>query len=183
MSLSRNQTLATLALAIAALLGLAFVTKGVLDTKNNGRQALDGQQETYDDLLVRVNERVPGFGGMFIDSNGRLAVYLLDPAQLPAARSAIEAVFGPSSVPPAGVRALRGQYSISQLKQWFDHANTLLEMPGVAMVDLDEGKNRLTVGMEDASKVRQVEQALGRLGVPRECVNIEVTGPIVPLRP
>jgi hypothetical protein len=171
MRLSRNETLATLAFAIASLLGLAFVTKG--------RQALDSQQKTYDDLLVRVSERVPGFGGMFVDSDGRLAVYLLDPAQLPAARSAIEAVFGPSSVPPAGVRALRGQYSISQLKQWFDYANALLEMPGVAMVDLDDGKNRLMVGVEDASQVRQVEQGLGMLGVPRESVNIEVTGPIV----
>jgi hypothetical protein len=175
MRLSRNQTLATLIFAIAALLGLAFVTKG--------RQVLNGQQETYDDFLVRVNERVSGFGGMFIDSDGRLAVYLLDPAQLPEARAAIEAVFGPSSVPPAGVRAVRGQYSISQLKQWFDYANVLLEMSGVATLDLDEGKNRLTVGVEDASKVHQVEQALGRLGIARESVNIDVTGPIVPRRP
>ena len=175
MSLSRNQTLATLTFAIAALLGLAFVTKG--------RQALNGQQETYDDFLVRVNERVPGFGGMFIDSDGRLAVYLIDPGLLPEARAAIEAVFGPSSVPPAGVRAVRGQYSIFQLKHWFDYANALLEMPGVAMVDLDEGKNRLTVGVEDTLKVRQVEQALGRLGVPRDSVNIDVLGPIVPRRP
>jgi hypothetical protein len=141
------------------------------------------QQESYDDLLLRVNERVPGFGGMFIDSEGRLAVYLLDPVQLPAARSAIEAVFGPSTIPAAGIRALQGQYSILQLKEWFDRANTLLEMPGVSMTDLDEGKNRVTVGVEDASKVRQVEQSVGKLGIPCEAVNIEVTGPIVPRRP
>jgi len=135
---------------------------------------------THDDLLIQVNERVPGFGGMFIDSSGQLAIYLLDPAELPAARSAIEHVFGPSSIPPAGVRALQGQYSISQLKQWFDQANTLLERRGVVMIDIDEGKNRLLVGVEDASTIRQVEQKLRRLGVPRASVNIEVTGPIVP---
>jgi hypothetical protein len=56
-------------------------------------------------------------------------------------------------------------------------------MPGVAMVDLDEGKNRLTVGVEDASKVRQVERALDKLGVPRDGITIEVMGPIVPLHP
>jgi hypothetical protein len=30
--------------------------------------------ERYDDLLVRVEQQVPGFGGMFMDREGRLAV-------------------------------------------------------------------------------------------------------------
>ena len=34
--------------------------------------------DRYDDLLVRVEQQVPGFGGMFVDREGRLAVYLLD---------------------------------------------------------------------------------------------------------
>src|SRR5438128_6497029 len=72
--------------------------------------------ETYDDLLVRVEKKAPGFGGMFIDSDGRLAVYLRDRSQLPAARSAIESVFGSSRVPAAGMRSLQGQYAVSQLK-------------------------------------------------------------------
>ena len=47
--------------------------------------------QTYDDLLVRVDEQAPGFGGMFIDADGRLAVYLLDTSQLRATRAAIDA--------------------------------------------------------------------------------------------
>ena len=59
----------------------------------------------HDDLLLRVERMAPGFGGMFIDPNGRLAVYLLDPSQLSAARSAIEAVFVPGLTAHGGVMA------------------------------------------------------------------------------
>jgi hypothetical protein len=137
--------------------------------------------ETYDDLLVRVEERARGFGGMFVDADGRLAVYLLDPSQLSAARAAIEAVFGPDRVPPAGVRALQGQYSVSELKRWTERAAPVLQMPGVTMVDLDEAKNRVAIGVEDDSDTRAVEQALPQLNIPREAVEIQVTERIKPL--
>jgi hypothetical protein len=139
--------------------------------------------ETFDDLLGRVEARAPGFGGMFIDREGRLVVYLLDTTQLPAARSAIEAVFGSSQVPAAGVRALQGQYRISQLKLWTERAGAVLKMPGVTMVDLDEAKNRVTIGVEDGSRTRAVEQLLSSLKVPRKAVVIQVTGQIRPLDP
>ncbi len=138
--------------------------------------------ETHDDLLVRVDERVPGFGGMFIDSDGRLTVYLLDTARLPAARSAIEAIFGSSHVPAAGVRAVQGQYTVSQLKAWTERAGTVLKMPGVTLVDLDEAQNRVAIGVEDGSRTRAVEQRLSSLKIPREAVVIQVTGRIRPLR-
>ena len=120
---------------------------------------------------------------MFIGSDGRLAVYLLDTTQLPAARSAIEAVFGPNLVPAAGVRALQGQYAVSQLKAWTERAGAVLKMPGVTMVDLDEAKNRVAIGIEERARTRAVEQELSSLGVPRKAVVIEVTGPIKPVNP
>jgi len=137
--------------------------------------------ETYDELLVRVEEKARGFGGMFIDPDGRLAIYLLDPSELPAARSAIEAVFGADRVPAAGLRALQGQYTVSELKQWTERAAAVLGMPGVTMVDLDEAKNRVAIGVENESSTRTVEQALPPLGIPREAVAIQVTGQIEPL--
>jgi hypothetical protein len=136
---------------------------------------------TYDDLLLRVDEQVPGFGGMFIDSDGRLAVYLLDVSQLAVTRAAIESVFGSNRVPAAGVRAVQGQYSVSQLKAWSERAAGLLRTPGVTVVDLDEGKNRVMVGIEAADRMRVVSRALSSLRVPRDAVVIQVTGPIRPV--
>jgi hypothetical protein len=139
--------------------------------------------ESYDELLARVEERAPGFGGMFIGQDGRLAVYLLDKSQLAAARSAIEIVFGAERLPASGVRALRGQYTVSQLKRWAERATEMLEVSGVTMVDLDEAKNRVAIGIEDNSRTRTVEQALVSLGIPRKAVVIAVTGQIRPLKP
>jgi hypothetical protein len=137
--------------------------------------------ESYDDLLVRVEEQAPGFGGMFIDPDGQLAVYLLDPSQLAAARSAIEAVFGADRVSAAGVRALQGRYVVSQLKGWTELATALLELPGVTAVDLDETRNLVAIGVEDDSKTPALEQALSGLAIPPEAVVIEVTGEIRPV--
>jgi hypothetical protein len=134
--------------------------------------------ETQDDLLVRVEKRVPGFGGMFVDAEGRLTVYLLDTSQLAAARAAIEFVFGPGRVPAAGIRAVRGRYSVSQLKMWMERGGDVLSVPGVTLVDLDEASNRVAIGVDDRTRIRAVEQALASLKVPREAVVIQVTGPI-----
>ncbi len=165
--------------AIAAGAGVSAPES--LAAADAGLQQPSTRMETYDDLLVRVEKQAPGFGGMYIDPDGRLAVYLLDPAQLPAARSAIEAVFGSNRVPAAGVRAVQGQYAVSQLKAWTERAATVLKLPGVAFVDLDEAKNRVAIGVEDDSRRQSVEEALRSLKIPREAMLIDVTGPIRPI--
>jgi hypothetical protein len=137
--------------------------------------------ETWDDRLIKVEKSAPGFGGMFTGEDGQLVVYLLDPSQIAVAREAIKAVFGPSQVPAAGIRAVRGKYTVSQLKSWSDRANQLLQIPGVVMVDLDEGRNLVTVGVEEESRVGSVEKALGRLRIPRQAVVIASKGRIVPM--
>ena len=137
--------------------------------------------ESVDDLLVRVEEQAPGFGGMLIDADGRLAVYVLKPSQLGAARSAIEAVFGADHVPEKGVRALQGRYVVSQLKRWMELAARVLGLPGVTAVHLDEARNGVAIGVEDDSRRQAVEEALSGLAIPREAVVIEVTGEILPL--
>jgi hypothetical protein len=160
---------------------LLLAGAAVVMTEAAGAGQESSRMVTYDDLLVRVDERAPGFGGMFIDADGRLAVYLLDTSKLPATRTAIETVFGSSSGLPAEMRAVQGQYSISQLKTWTDRAAALLAMDGVTMVDLDEGKNRVTVGIVDDSQTAAVEQALSSLDIPRAAVVITLTGEIKPV--
>jgi hypothetical protein len=139
--------------------------------------------ESWDDRLLRVEKSAPGFGGMFTGEDGQLVVYLLDPTTLTTARAAIESVFGPSSVPKAGIRAVRGQYTISQLKRWSERGNKLLEMPGVVIVDLDEGRNRVMIGLEDETRMPSVVKRLRSLRIPREAVILEVKGRILQLEP
>jgi hypothetical protein len=173
---------------IVALLWLAGVIIAGIDVRTEASDFATpsrcqdaGRMENYDDLLVRVEQQVPGFGGMFRDRDGRLAVYLLEKSQLGAARVAIEAVFGADSVPAAGVRALQGQYVVSQLKSWTEMAASILELPGVIAVDLDEAKNRVAIGVEHKSRTRAVEQALSAIAIPRHAVTIQVMEKIRPV--
>lgn len=137
--------------------------------------------ETHDDLLLRIERIAPGFGGMFIDRDGRLTVYLIDSAQLPAARAAIESVFGPGVIPAAGLRAAAGQYTVSQLAAWTQQVARTLELPGITLVDLDEARNRVAIGIDHSSKARAVEQVLGSMNIPLAAVVIDITDPIRPV--
>jgi hypothetical protein len=144
-------------------------------------QQSETRMPTYDELLLQVDKQAPGFGGMFIESDGRLAVYMLDTTRQAVTRAAIELVFGKDRVPAAGMRAVKGQYSISQLKGWADRAGRLLTVPGVTIVDMDEGKNRVVVGIDSADRTRAVSRELSSLRIPRNAVLIEVIGPIKPV--
>ncbi len=173
---------AALALAIVTTEGIGL-RPGTTVFATQPRSQEIGRMERYDDRLVRVEQQVPGFGGMFVDREGRLAVYLLDKSQLGAARAAIEAVFGGDSVPTAGVRALQGQYVVSELKAWSEMAGAVLELPGVTAVDLDEARNRVAIGIEHKSRTRAVERALSAIAIPRQAVTIQVTEKIRQVRP
>ncbi len=151
-------------------LGLFFLASGTLI---GFQEATSGPMKTYDERLIEVEKKVPGFGGMFLGEDGRLAVYLLDPSRITEAQAAIVSVFGASYIPAAGVRALQGRYAVSELKRWAERANALLEIRGVTIVDLDESRNLVAIGLEDASKRAAVEQRLKALGIPREAVAVE----------
>ena len=148
------------------------------DNSSLSKTIEDGQ--TIDDLFAEVAKQVPAFGGMFIDSQGHLSVYLLDPTQKAAAESAIASIFGKDRIPVNGILVLQGQYGFLQLKEWFDRANALLAISGVTLVDIDESKNRLKIGLENIEARSRVGQALVRINVPREAVNFEETGALEP---
>jgi hypothetical protein len=140
------------------------------------------KMETHDDLLLRVERGASGFGGMYVDKDGQLAVYLTDSSQLPAARAAIVAVFGPAAVPAAGIRAVAGQYTLSQLAAWRKRATRVMQLPGVVFVDLDEAKNRVAIGVDGVSRTEAVQKMLTSLEIPARAVRVEVTDPIDPVK-
>ena len=167
--------------AVAAL--AAVVLPRVIVTAREAPSQDVTSMETHDDLLLRVERAAPGFGGMFIDRDGRLTVYLMDGAQLPAARAAIESVFGPGVIPAAGLRAAAGQYTVSQLAAWTQQAARVMELPGVTLVDLDEARNRVAIGVDHSSKTQAVQQVLGSMNIPLAAVVIDITDPIRPVDP
>ena len=167
--------------AVAALAAV-FLPRVIVTTREVPSQDVTSM-ETHDDLLLRIERAAPGFGGMFVERDGRLTVYLMDSAQLPAARAAIEALFGTGAIPAAGLHAVAGQYTVSQLAVWTRQAAGVMELPGVTFVDMDEARNRVAIGVDDSSKTRAVQQVLASLDIPRAAVVVEITDPVLPVDP
>jgi hypothetical protein len=168
---------------ITCLGAAAFVVLPAIVTARGTQSQDTKKMETHDDLLLRVERAAPGFGGMYVERDGRLAVYLTDGSQLPAARAAIVAVFGPAAIPAAGMRAVAGQYTLSQLAAWTKRASGVMELPGVVFVDLDEAKNRVAIGIDGRSRTEAVQKMLTSLEIPRGAVVVEITDPVEPLAP
>ena len=172
-------TFLIMCMAVAALAAV-FLPRVIVTAREAPSQDVTSM-ETHDDLLLRVERAAPGFGGMFVDRDGRLTVYLMDSAQLPAARAAIESVFGSGAIPAAGLRAAAGPYTVSQLAAWTQQATRVLDLPGVVLVDLDEARNRVAIGVDDSSKAQAVQQVLRSLNIPLGAVVIDITDAIRPL--
>lgn len=84
-------------------------------------------------------------------------------------------------MPAAGLRAVQGQFTASQLAAWTRRASAVLRFSGVAFVDLDDARNRVAIGVEHRSRVKAVEKALASLKVPRAAVVIDLTAAIRPV--
>ena len=172
-----NALLTGIGVALSLVFTLSFISNSL---GGQGKPAKASKMESYDDLLIQVERKAPGFGGMYTAEDGQLVVYLLDPSTLNTARSAIESIFGHSIVPAAGVRSIKGRYIVSQLKGWADRATELLAKPGVVAVDLDEARNRVTIGLEKTANKAGVYKALHSLGIPAEATLLKEMDPVQP---
>jgi hypothetical protein len=127
---------------------------------------------TFDDELSRMADQIPGFGGLYYDEKGLPHVYLTD-----TSRAATVQALG------SDVRIHQGDYDFRQLQQWKDALLDLLARPDVVLIDADESKNRVRVGLNKevtslTSKSAALETALANAGVPADAVIFEEVPPI-----
>jgi hypothetical protein len=133
-----------------------------------------------DHRFAEVAKQAPAFGGMFLDGNATLQVYLTDRTQEAAARQAISAVFGPD-VLTNGMKVLDGENGFLQLAEWYVKAHDLLPtMAEVNLLDIDEARNRIVIGVETKQWVPKVESLLAQLGIPARAVIVEEVEDAIP---
>jgi len=126
-----------------------------------------------------LGRSVPGFGGFFLDASGTPTAYLIDSGQRGAAMRALAPWFGAEGLDPGQLRVLRGEFEYDRLERWFDAiAPEALAVPGAVFVDVDEGSNRLRIGVENAFAASGVRSALAARGIPSSAVIVEQTEPI-----
>lgn len=139
---------------------------------------------TPNEYLLAVGELEPGFGGFFFDE-GRLHIYLLAADTATQAekdrvvRSLVrvygEGLLEQAQPPPT---FLRGDYGMVDLYTWYGRLDKVFALEvtqgvEVSFTDLDEGRNRLAVGVLDAEMAPALQRGLSQLGIPVEAVLIE----------
>ncbi len=120
---------------------------------------------TFDDKLVKIGELAPGFGGMYFDDKGALQVYMKNAADLRSAdamkaaqaqvSSAIASVLGADFLAQNAVRKgraqelniIKGDYDVVELAKWKKSVGPALDGQEIVFVDLDERRNRVTIGV------------------------------------
>ncbi|MGB9367045.1 MAG: hypothetical protein WCE79_13645 [Xanthobacteraceae bacterium] len=136
--------------------------------------------QTLDDLFLAVAARVPQFGGLYVARDKALQVVLTDTSAsvVEAARQAVNEVFGPERIREGGFHPVQGRYNFPQLHDMHMRARGVLAVPGVVLLDADERRNRLKVGLSRLDVQPTVEAKLAALGIPLEAVIFEQQAPM-----
>jgi len=123
-----------------------------------------------------VSDVIPEFAGYFID-DGRLVAILTDLTQAPATRTVLAATVQrlrydiPSLALDVVVR--KGDYTFEQLRVWRDRIYQRWP-DGMVLLDLDEGENRVEVGIDNERSRSAIMEGLQQLGVPALAVQVRV---------
>ncbi len=77
------------------------------------------------------------------------------------------------------LQVLQADYDYLQLNDWFTRAvPEVLAVPGAVFADVDEGSNRLRLGVETGQADRGVRGVLSRLAIPSAAIVVERAEPI-----
>jgi hypothetical protein len=157
----------------------AFAFFAVLASTLVGTASVATAAVSLDDRLAAVGDEAPSFGGMYVnDRTDVLHVYLSGAADPSRAEEAIRQAF-PGQDLPREVQVERGRYSFKQLDAWNERlTERVLGLRGVVQTDVDDAKNRLTIGVKNADGRARVQRQLSTGGIPHNAVRIERMAPI-----
>jgi hypothetical protein len=137
-----------------------------------------------DEEFVALSKAVPGrFGGYFYGPNDQLTVYLVDLRQrhaalgvlLPALHRRYPRNPQRGHPDPRSIRFLQGQYDFGELARWRNVVDqNRLRFHGIVSTDVDEARNRVVLGVEDAAAQADVRARLTAFGIPGGAVVVEV---------
>jgi len=139
------------------------------------------------DEMLRLEAKLPGFGGWYIDSTGQVVAYMKASAgtSLTLVRETIYQTYAarPESVvrkimaPAYHAKIIGGDYTLSELIAIENRiANPRVPIPGFTGVGTSLFLNRVKVGFRDTASVCAGVAAITSMGVPRAAIIPEVWG-------
>lgn len=138
-------------------------------------QGLAEMPSILDQEYARIAERVPGFGGLYLDERGTAHVYLQDLSYAGEVQGLSERV-----------EVHQGDYDFRDLCAWKSELRQLLARPGMLALDIDEARNRLVIVAEPgyAPRLRlELRELLRPTSVPVAAVLVDAGGPMDPDAP
>lgn len=137
-----------------------------------------------DDYLYDIAREVPSYGGHQMDGKGNFMVWTTDLNDAHVLRRAIRSriadhrIFTLANEIPPSIDVYPAAYTLLQLGAWRDVLFEAYREIGWSMLDLDEGRNRVSLGVKggtDYSRDSELRRRIESLGIPWDAINIVVT--------
>ena len=176
----------TIALAAATILGACTQPGEPTVSPQSAAQAarvpraLRPHGRGIEDVFLRLERTVPGFGGFFKDSSGTINVFVRGADHRSAAIAAVAAwaqadADALGAAKPAPIIAREGQFAFSELVAWqgqiYDSATPA---DGIELIDADEAHNRVRVMVRTADGLPRIAHLAASLGIPQTALMAEV---------
>jgi hypothetical protein len=143
-----------------------------------GRSASSVASDPVPDQLA-VAQVVPGFGGYYLDADGRPVARLVDSSRRADAEAALAGFLSDRGFSASDLRIASATYDYTQLDSWHNASwPAALAVSGAVFSDIDEGANRLRFGAVDAAAALNVAAAVAAAGVPQGAFSVELSAPI-----
>lgn len=126
-----------------------------------------------------ITESVPEFAGYVLEGDD-VVVYVTNPSRAAVIRPLVERAFQERRRAIQNILIRQVQYTFWQLRDWRDVATAqILPLEDPVSIDLNEGRNRLGIGLAHGGGRAAVESKLAELGIPLEAVFFEITGRVI----
>ncbi len=131
---------------------------------------------TFDDVFANISRTsVPGFAGYYVENDSNIVLMLVDTTQLAAATSFVSLERVRMRLPAArSVTVRHATFDFATLKSWGDALAPLVGRNGVYMLDIDEVRNRVWIGVADVLAATSVQRRASELALPPDAVQIEM---------
>lgn len=170
-------------------IGSSIPTDGTLRA-SRGEVEIRATVKDLDQRQLDYEDSVPGFGGLYFDSEGDLNLQLVSSASSTRATeffnrflAARQGRFRNSrgEIVAPRIRVVAARYSWRQLLAFRRALAPVYDLPGVLANDADEAANVVRIAVDDETTKMRVARLLTSLGIPADAVNFR-SWPHCPLR-
>jgi hypothetical protein len=150
--------------------------------------AADRPPKSLDDRFIEIDRlHVPGFGGLYVDAEGKLTVVLKDQNLAASAQSYVAGLLeqvgwrGGAKIAPQAVVTVAGSYGFAELSAWRDSLLQVDPAIGIVFLDVDERANRVAVAVTSEAARKAVTHVIASKGLPVDAIDVFMSDAIQPL--